>query len=152
MAQNLLAGAWRLLQVEGRSGEDEVYHPFGEHPSGMLIYAAGGSMAVTLMRTERTPFPSMDATHGTAAQMAAAYHEFEAYSGTWSLDPERKTVTHHVKQAKFPNWIGTDQLRHYSLEGNRLTLRTAPIMRDGSEWIITVVWDRLSAGNAAGDC
>jgi len=146
MAQVPLAGAWRLLSVEGRSADGDVYRPFGEHPAGVLIYDAGGSMAVTLMRTERTPFPSMDATGGSEEEMAAAYREFEAYSGTWTLDPEQKTVTHHVKQAKFPNWIDTDQVRYYRLDGDRLTLQTAPVMRDGSEWIITVVWERLSSG------
>jgi len=39
-------------------------------------------------------------------------------------------------------WVGSDQVRFYELEGDELTIRSAPIEARGMEWVIYVVWNR----------
>ena len=143
--KNLLVGAWHLRDCEGRSADGDISRPFGDHPSGMLLYDADGNMAVTLMQSYRRSFASEDAARATEEEILAAFDEFDAYSGTYTLDPGKGTVIHHVRQARFPNWIGTDQLRHYSQQGDTLVLRSAPFPRDGKEWVFTLTWIRESA-------
>lgn len=141
-ARDPLAGTWHLRECRGNSSDGREDLPYGEHPAGMLVYDGDGNMCVTLMRAFRRSFASDDALQAEDGELAAAWREFDAYSGGYTLDIKNGTVTHHVRQAKFPNWIGTDQLRHFTRQGNRLILRSEPIRRAGSEWIFTLVWSR----------
>lgn len=139
-----LLGTWHLQDCVGSSDRGDVSLPFGERPSGMLMYDADGNMAVTLMRSYRKSFAVNDITQAAEEEVLAAFHDFDAYSGTYTLNAEEGTVTHHVRQARFPNWIGTDQLRYYTLQGDTLVLRSAPIPRDGRQWTFTLTWVRES--------
>jgi hypothetical protein len=140
--KNPLTGTWHLLDCRGRSTDGGELLPYGENPSGLLMYDGEGSMAVTLMRSSRRTFVSEDAVQAREAEIIAAWREFDAYSGTYTLDTEQGSVTHHVRQSKFPNWTGTDQLRFYGLEGDRLILRSAPFRHAGKEWVFTLIWSR----------
>ena len=40
-----------------------------------------------------------------------------------------------------PNWVGTDQVRHFEFQGNRLYLK-GPLERGGLEEV-SLVWERL---------
>lgn len=141
---NPLVGTWHLRLCEGRSIDGKVSQPFGEHPSGMLMYDADGNMAVILMQSYRRSFASEDVVQASKEEILAGFAEFEAYGGTYTLNAAEGTVIHHIRQARFPNWIGTDQLRHYSLQGDTLVLKSTPILRDGKEWVFTLDWYRES--------
>ena len=41
-------------------------------------------------------------------------------------------VIHHVELSLFPNWCGTDQERFIELDGERLTITTAPVQVGGT--------------------
>jgi hypothetical protein len=69
---------------------------------------------------------------------------FEAYCGTYEVNAEKRTVTHHVKANRFPNWEGTDQLRYFEFSGTRLILKTAPIPALGTEWIVSLIWEQMA--------
>lgn len=140
--KNPLVGTWHLRSCEGRGSDGGTVQPFGPDPGGMLMYDERGNMVVTLMRSSRRSFASGDAMQATADEIGVAWSEFDAYSGTYTLDMEQGTVTHHVRQAKFPNWLGTEQIRYYRREGNRLILSSAPIRHAGSEWVFTLTWSR----------
>ena len=79
----------------------------------------------------------------TDAEVRAAYDGYLAYWGTFDLDAARGTVTHHVRGSLYPNWVGQDQVRAYSLEGRRLTLRTPPMKQRGREVVGLLTWERL---------
>jgi hypothetical protein len=59
------------------------------------------------------------------------------------VDPRNEIVVHHVEVSLTPDWAGGDQVRHYKLEGNRLTLTTPPTLFGGVEQVTTLVWERL---------
>lgn len=66
---------------------------------------------------------------------------FIAYAGPFSADPGTGTVTHHLDGSLFPNWQGHDQIRHVTIEGQRLSItasdRTAP---DGRTFHSELTW------------
>ncbi len=43
-----------------------------------------------------------------------------AYFGTYSVSETDKTITTHIESSTFPNWIGTDQKRFFTLSGDEL--------------------------------
>jgi hypothetical protein len=142
-SQNPLVGTWKLLSFESQSAAGEISHPFGEQAHGLLMYDSHGRMSVVLMRADRPAFVSGDPARGTPEEIKAAFEGFNAYSGTYNIDKKRGTVTHHVEANSFPNWVGTDQQRFFTLSGRRLTLRAPPLLVDGQTVTFTAVWERV---------
>jgi hypothetical protein len=139
-----LLGTWRLISFETRDSEGRVQYPLGENVSGLLVYDSGGNMTAHVMRTERPLFAAEDPTRGTDAELRAAFEDYGSYFGTYTIDLARQTVTHHVRGAWYPNWIGHDQIRHFKFEGSRLLLSTPPLVWDGQSLEYVLTWERTS--------
>jgi Lipocalin-like domain len=132
-----VVGAWKLLsyeRVDAASGE--TTRPWGENPLGYLMYLPGGHMSATLTSEGRKPAPPTD-----EKQVAQLYFNMSAYAGTYTV--QGSTVVHHVKVASVPSWVGSDQPRQATLDGDTLTIRTQPITHiDGKDYIYIPVWKR----------
>lgn len=139
--QNIV-GTWTLVSVTIRSTSGTEISPFGNNPVGQIIYTHSGEVSIMIMRPDRTIFSGGDAMSGTPEEVREAFEGFDAYCGSYSVDEEISTVTHHIEACRFPNWVGTDQLRHFTLSGNHLELTAPPIEGDGQEWTATLVWKR----------
>ncbi len=137
-----LLGAWKLLSVDFRRSDGTAVQYLGERPEGMLIYTADGFMSVHLMRRDRPRFATNDRLGGTLEQIRAAFQGYHGYYGTFTVDEEEQSVTHHRQGASFPNWVGVDQKRFFLLSGNELTLRTVPLLLGSHEVIGYLVWRR----------
>lgn len=120
----------------------KTVYPYGENLFGILIYTPGGYMSALLMDPYRTKFSSDDLKAGTTDEIKQAYEKFDAYCGTYTIDEEKGTVTHHVEGAKFPNWVGTDQVRYFELKGEKLYI-TATLKVKGEDWQGEAVLERL---------
>src|SRR5437899_9790661 len=123
-----LLGTWRLVLFEARDSKGQFQYPLGKHVSGLLVYDAAGNMSAHVMRNDRPLFAANDPGRGTDAEVRAAFDGHTSYFGTYTIDPASKTVTHHVRGASYPNWIGNDQLRQFKFEGSRLFLYSPPIV------------------------
>jgi hypothetical protein len=68
-----------------------------------------------------------------------------AYAGTYTIDKEAKTVTHHIEISWDQSRTGTDHVRTYKLEGNHITLTTEPSNdpATGKKTVRTLIWERL---------
>ena len=137
-----LVGLWRLVSCESRDTVRVILRPFGEHPIGQILYDERGNMATVLMKRDRPLFASKDRRRGTDAEVRAAFEGFDSYFGTYSVDTVKRTVTHHVTGAAYPNWVGGDQLRYYKLERTRLVLSTPPFPLGGRLLTTACAWER----------
>ena len=135
-------GTWKLVSSEFRRSNGEVTYPIGRNTSGMLMYDANGHMSVQIMRPNRPAFASSDQLQGTPEEIKSAYKGFVAYFGTYEVNKEEGTITHHVEGSPFPNWVGTDQRRFFELYGNRLTLSTPPVPFGGEQVTARLIWER----------
>ena len=136
-----LVGTWRLLSYEARDSEGRVQYPLGERLTGQLIYESGGNMSVQVMTDGRPLFAANDSAHGTDAEVRTAFDGYTAYFGNYTVDAPALTVTHHIRGCSYPNWVGTDQRRHYELNGDRLLL-SARIAFDGQTLDFVLNWQR----------
>jgi len=139
-----LLGTWRLVSFEARDSKGQLQYPFGEHVSGLLVYDAGGNMAAHVMKNDRPLFAANDPDRGTDAEVRAAFEGHASYFGTYAIDRPTQTVTHHVRGAWYPNWIGGDQLRHFKFEGSRLVLSTPLLVSGGESLEYVLTWERIS--------
>ena len=138
-----LVGTWRLVSYEARASSGEIRYPLGQHVVGQLFYDVGGNMSGHVMRVDRPPFVSNDSGSGADAEVRAAFEGHLSYFGTYTIDSSAGTVTHHVRGASYPNWIGHDQIRYYRLDGPYLLLSTPPILYRGESLEYTLTWERI---------
>lgn len=141
---NLFVGTWTLISYELRGSDGSLQRPLGDHPVGRLMYDGHGNMIGHCANPARPHFVHANHNRGTLDEIKAAFVGCIAYYGDYIVDEAKGTVTHRVKSSLFPNWIGSDQVRHYGFEGNRLTLSTPPIKAGGREITGTLVWERLA--------
>jgi hypothetical protein len=141
-ARAALLGSWRLVSNEEHRADGSVTAVWGRSPAGSLMYQANGRMAVQLMDPRRRSFASEDRAAGTAEEVKEAFAGYLAYFGSFRVDEAAGVVVHHVEGATFPNLIGTEQRRLFVLSGNRLTLTTPPLFRNGRTSTYVLVWER----------
>ncbi len=123
-------GTWRLISYSAAASYGPTTYPFGMNAQGRLIYDARGRMAVQIARPGQAPFASGDPRLPTAAEAQDAYARYLAYFGTFTVEPDRERVVHHVEVSLTPDWSGSDLVRQYELDGKRLILTT-------------LVWEKL---------
>jgi hypothetical protein len=138
-----VVGTWQLqswVTTDAETGA--VKDVFGAHPSGYLIYTAGGHMAVVLAADARRNL-SGDRYNTPAEERAQAFSTSVAYSGTYTLSAEG--IKHQVQTSTFQNWVGTEQLRYVDVKGDTMTIKTPPLKGppDGRTKTTTLVFQRL---------
>ena len=135
-----LIGTWRITSYSRMIVEtNEVSRPFGENPVGYIQYSPGGHMVVFLSAGE---MPKVSPPFSDADQVAVYSKIFGAYAGTYSVDGNK--VTHHVVASWRPDWVGGDQFRFVELNGNKLTIKTAPLVSSltGKQIVSTLTFER----------
>lgn len=117
-----LAGTWRLVSFEDWDAAGRVTRAFGEHPAGYLVYDDTGRFFFNLMKV---PPPSAEGFAGGSPnqeQKVRAFDAYASYFGRYSVDWDRRIVTHQVEGSLNPALNGTDQRRPFELSGDTLIL------------------------------
>jgi hypothetical protein len=137
-----IVGTWRLVSVVARPASGgEAVNAIGENPSGFLTYTSDGRMTAILASGGRQHLSVADPMGAPSAERAEAFATFIAYAGGYTVDADR--ITHHVEVSWLQNWVGADQVRFARLQGNRLTLSSAPTLMGGKQMVAELAWARL---------
>ena len=141
--QQQFLGTWSLVSYVGEEVSSGAKSDvMGAHPSGYINYGPDGRMIVIIVGSERKKPAGPVAT---PAEAQALLRSMLAYAGTYTIDTQAKTVTHHIDVSWDETRTGESHVRTYKLEGNRLTLTTQP-SRDpasGKMTVRTVIWERV---------
>ena len=113
-----LVGTWRLVSYADVPAKSAPVEAFGATPVGQFVFTADGHVAISLMRNPP------DAGHATTdidpdACIPAWYC---SYFGTYAVDMAAGRWITHVVGGNIPSYLGTDQPRHFSIDGDRLTI------------------------------
>jgi hypothetical protein len=123
-----LLGAWRYVGTQIDGGKWDR----GANPKGMIYYGPHGEMSVQVA-------PDVKRTRAgavmTPEEAKHALTDYIAYFGTYTVDEQAGTVTHHRLDSIQPGDSG-DLVRRYEFAGDRLVLRPP-----GSTMEIT--WERI---------
>ena len=116
MSAHPLTGSWRLVSVQATYADTgEQVATFGTAPSGRVILTPASRIMFLITKSDRRPPES-------EAERAAMFNETIAYSGTVRFSgPGEFTTT--VELSLFPEEIGTEKRRLFTIEGDRLTIR-----------------------------
>jgi Lipocalin-like domain len=123
-ASQRIVGTWQLMSrtVSRADGTAIVDPVLGEKPTGRLVYDATGAMMLQMMRTGRKDAMSSPANDRDKTNQRAILG-YDSYFGRYTVDEKASTVTHHVEGSLFPEDLGSDWVRPFTLEADRLTLR-----------------------------
>jgi Lipocalin-like domain len=134
-----IVGLWRFLsytRTDPITGKNT--NIFGEHPRGWLIYTGEGRMMVIVVPEYRKPLEKDEdrITH---------HKQMVSYTGQYTIDGDK--VIHHVDVAWNEAWIGTDLVRSFKIDGDRLTITTAPTKYgvSGVEQVSTLILERFNS-------
>lgn len=137
-----LVGTWKLVSGTARTGNgDKGTEVYGRNPTGFVTYTSDGRMSLIISSDGRKPLSVADRVAAPRDERAEAFATCLAYAGRYTLAGDK--LTHHIEAASFQNWVNSDQLRIVSLKGNRATFRTPPILFNGQQQTIELVWERL---------
>ena len=140
--QKPMVGTWKLVSYVGEDVSTRAKADvLGAHPSGYINYGGDGRMIVLIVGTDRKK-PA--GTVASLAEAEALIRSMLAYAGTYTIDMAMKTVTHHIEVSWDQSRTGTDAVRTYKFEGDRLILTTEPSAdpATGKNTVRTVVWER----------
>jgi hypothetical protein len=141
--QQAILGTWKLVSyVREELPSGARSDVMGAHPSGYINYGPDGRMIVLIVGSDRKKPAGAVATPDEAETLIKS---MLAYAGTYTIDSEAKTVTHHVEISWDQSRTGTDQVRTYKLEGNQIALTTEPSAdpATGKQTVRTLIWERL---------
>ena len=137
--EHSLLGTWKLKSYVVTRTTGERLTPYGEKPSGYLIYSADGRMQA--IGTANNRVASSDSTPLDKVR-AVLFDTMFAYAGTYSVEDGR--VIHHVDVSWNEAWTGTDQVRRFEVHGSSLTLLTQVTdAASSSETQFVVRWDKV---------
>ena len=137
-----IIGTWRLISAGNihKDGRFEPFAEYGPHPIGYLMYDVTGHMCVSLANPKHPRWANDDKP--TDAEKIEAFRVMFAYCGTYEIQESQHRIIHRPEMASWPHYVGSDQIRPYRMEGNRLILsghETAP-GDESSDYQIT--WER----------
>ena len=111
-----LVGSWRLLSTTATFTDNgERIETFGPNPSGRMVLTPGGRITFLIARSNRQP-PASD------AERAALFNGMISYTGVVRPGGAGQFIT-AVDVSLIPSEVGTEKLRLFKVDGDRLTIR-----------------------------
>ena len=140
-SKDVLVGTWKLVSMTHTTDQGEVKFLMGHKPTGFITYTPDGRMSVVITAEARKPLSVNDRFAAPAEERAEAFSTVIAYAGRYTFTGDK--IIHHVEVSWLPNYAGTDLVRFIKLQGDRLILRTPPMLQAGAQITTELVWELL---------
>jgi hypothetical protein len=131
-----LIGVWKLVSWQVIVENQPPQNVFGLHPKGYLVLTREGRAIVLTTAENRTPGMG-------EAERAELHKSMLAYSGRYRV--EGNDFITRVDVSWNEEWNGTEQRRHFRLDGDKLFIETAPapsIVFPGKTDFRRIIWER----------
>ena len=133
-------GTRRLESFTESTQASGLLYPLGATPTGLLIYTEDGFVSAQLMKPGRKELSADLWGIAHADGLAELAEGYIGYCGRFTVDEKSRQVVHTPIVALIPNLIDHDQVRTYSLDGQRLILETLRSGADGFPIETRLVW------------
>jgi hypothetical protein len=114
-----IVGVWQLVEFADYDSVSKTWvNRYGKNPRGYFIYSPGGILSINV--SSDTP---LKITEEDSKNYSINYHEFFnsnsfGYFGTYTYEPSKGQVIHHVKGGTLPWYTDTEQPRQIQLKGD----------------------------------
>jgi hypothetical protein len=130
-----LVGDWKLISSQVLV-EDQAHDLFGSSPKGYLILTPQGRLCAITIAEHRKPGEG-------DLERAALHRSMLAYTGKYRVEGSDFVTV--VDASWNEVWNGTEQRRHFRIEGDQLFIESAPapsILFPGRVDFRRIVWQR----------
>src|ERR1700692_18042 len=137
-----IVGTWKVLSyIREEIPSGAKSDVMGAHPSGYINYGPDGRMMVIIVGDRKKPVGPV----ATAEEAKALISSLISYAGTYTVNSEAKTVTHHIDVSWDESRTGESFERTYRLDGDKLTLTTRPSKDPvtGKESVRTLIFEKV---------
>ena len=117
MEASPLIGSWKVVSMQTIVDGSEPQNNFGSQPKGYLVLTREGRM-IGIGTAENRKGGTSD------AEQLALYKSLFAYSGKYRIEGGDFITTVDVSWNE--SWNGTEQRRHFRIEGDKLFIETVP--------------------------
>jgi len=114
-----IVGTWKLVEfADFDSSSNTWVHRYGKNPKGYFIYTAGGILSINVSNEN-----FIKLTEEESKKFNVNFYEYFstkafAYFGTYTFEPDKGRVLHHVKGGSIPWYTDTEQPRQIQLKGD----------------------------------
>jgi len=118
---NPLVGTWRLVVYADFDSTTKAWlYPYGKNPRGYITYTKNFLLNVNV--SAETPLGiSQDSAKRSPMHFYGYLRSFAfGYFGTYAVDYEKMTLTHHPLGGSYPWSIGKDNTRPFAIKGDSL--------------------------------
>ena len=127
-AKEKLIGAWRLAWEDEQGADGKMNHIVDNQ--GTIVYTRDGHMSVQIM------LPRAEGPRDVNNPVKYDQGGYEAYYGSYEVNEQARTVTHHVQGSLVRALVGKHLTRVYRFEGSQLILKSS---RPDEHW--TIAWE-----------
>lgn len=146
-----LLGGWTLHAWTITAGDGAaVQHPFGANPTGLIVYTDDGWMNASIARAGRAPLAAASPRQAPLAEQAEAFRSYFNYAGRYTLRrvDGAPHVVHAVAWSLNPGFVGSEQVRRVSFDGERDLVLSADESVGGGLRHHRLHWRRAAARTA----
>jgi hypothetical protein len=130
-----LIGHWTLVSVKNEQ-DGKTMEPFGPNPKGLYIFDGSGRYTFLVFSSDLPKFASSDFHKGTPEENKAVVAGSMAHFGTYSVNEKEGSVSVRPEAGTFPNWVGIDQKRLFSVSKDELKITTPNAPAGGTSTLI----------------
>ena len=133
-------GTWKVISLITKFEAGDTVEFFGPNPKGRLVLTSDNYWSIILTRANRSQAKTVE-------EKAALLDSMLAYSGKYTIDGDRITTRVDMSWNEIYTGQLQNQTRFFSVEGDKLTIRTGQIpsaLRPGqkAEGILTLERER----------
>jgi hypothetical protein len=123
-AAETIQGRWKLVAAEDMRADGTVGRlPWGAHPIGSIVVDAGHCY----LQIMSSDVPAFAGNTPVGDQMKAALlSTYISYTGPCTIDEGAGKVTLKVQAAWRPDYVGTEQVRYFRFDGEKMYFGPAP--------------------------
>jgi hypothetical protein len=130
-----LIGYWTLVSIKNEQ-DGKTTEPLGPNPKGLFIFDRSGRYVVLQFRADLPKFASNRRDKGTPEENRAVILGSAAHFGTYTVNEKEGFFSIRPEAATFPNWVGVDQKRFFSISGDELKIVNPSGSRGGTSTLI----------------
>ena len=119
--QQEVVGIWSVVSqyVEQNGKKVEI---FGKMPNGIITFDLKGYFVGLIQSNKLPKISSNNRMIATAAENRAIFRGSLAYFGKYTVDGKKGEINLHFNGCTYPNWIGMDQTRKFTILGTELDM------------------------------
>jgi len=130
-----LIGHWTLVSLKNEQ-DGKITDSFGPNPKGLFIFDRSGRYVVLQFRSDLPKFTSNRRDKGTPEENQAVIIGSSVHYGTYKVNEKEGSYSVLPEAATFPNWVGVEQKRFFSISGDELKITNPTGSRGGTTTLI----------------